>query len=922
MSERRKRKPAWDEDETNHSFGMSAHYLNEVTESRTSGALKFRDNSERPAWESIEEHPIEPVNRSFKNNARDGKEYGGGKRYYKEMSPEFDDMELRNYNDARDYDQNQSQRYRGRGRSRSRSRSRSLSRGRERERRRGYTRSRSRSRNDVRAKDRTRSRSPISSRLSYGWVDRRGDPEKSSKICRDFSAGSCRRGSQCYCYHPNTISRRDRDLLEEEPTESLRGIADHNRVYYSRASSGFESRISVSDPYHEDRRAATCKNFLRGMCRFGDSCRFSHCAPSDDDFSHGDGNVSFDKSENGKPICKLFEAGNCSRESCMFSHDYSSNERRISESRSHERSKFWGGGPTLDDEDKTSDFNDKRGDITDRGLRDRNKLWDGGPTLGDEAKTLDTNERRGTVIESRSHDKSKLWDGGQTWYNENKTSDINDRRRRGEVTDRHSHDRSKLWDDGPAWGDEAKVLDINDRRGVVSEICSRDKSKLWDGGPTWDNAPRTSDTLMPFCDSGNGQIDDRGDRSWENEREKWGIVEKGNYVEITGFAEPIATNKMVNKQEHLLSSGSQLQDRNGISNVYGQNAFQENPSLPVNVLQQNIYPTFQIQQQYSRVIENNQMSSFESGVLDEVKETNSLPIPFYGKQNVGSIYLGHSSVSDSVQNMLLPNPPSNGFCADLNEPNKGIVNLSNVQTHTQNNQIISQSSGFLEANAPQLLACLLKKKLSGQITNSGNFVNEHSQTHADIPSYPDNSGWAPRVNSSTVQPNPAAASLDLNSTEIELISQIQPKKVSLLSSEVGPPGFNSSKTRQEGIVENSEVGDEIKEIEENKRPETQNGHEKVEEGAASKEEKGTRLFKNNLVEFVKEILKPTWREGRMSRDNHKTVVKKVVEKVSITIHADHIPKTQEKVDQYLACSKPKISKLVQAYVDRSLKKGS
>lgn len=90
---------------------------------------------------------------------------------------------------------------------------------------------------------------------------------------------------------------------------------------------------------------------------------------------------------------------------------------------------------------------------------------------------------------------------------------------------------------------------------------------------------------------------------------------------------------------------------------------------------------------------------------------------------------------------------------------------------------------------------------------------------------------------------------------------------------------------------------------------------KVEEG----DEKAMRQFKNVLVEFVKEILKPTWKEGKMSREVYKTIVKKVVEKVSSSIQGVQIPRTQEKIDQYLAFSKSKITKLVEAYVGRLLK---
>lgn len=83
-----------------------------------------------------------------------------------------------------------------------------------------------------------------------------------------------------------------------------------------------------------------------------------------------------------------------------------------------------------------------------------------------------------------------------------------------------------------------------------------------------------------------------------------------------------------------------------------------------------------------------------------------------------------------------------------------------------------------------------------------------------------------------------------------------------------------------------------------------------EEGKRSKDAKEMRMFKFALVEFVKELLKPTWKEGRMSKEAHKTVVKKVVDKVTGALHGPHIPQTQEKIDHYLSFSKPKLTKLL------------
>ncbi|KAI5057734.1 hypothetical protein GOP47_0027749 [Adiantum capillus-veneris] len=44
-----------------------------------------------------------------------------------------------------------------------------------------------------------------------------------------------------------------------------------------------------------------------------------------------------------------------------------------------------------------------------------------------------------------------------------------------------------------------------------------------------------------------------------------------------------------------------------------------------------------------------------------------------------------------------------------------------------------------------------------------------------------------------------------------------------------------------------------------------------------------RLLKSALADYVKEILKPAWKEGTMSKEAFKSIVKKVVDKVIGTL---------------------------------------
>lgn len=130
------------------------------------------------------------------------------------------------------------------------------------------------------------------------------------------------------------------------------------------------------------------------------------------------------------------------------------------------------------------------------------------------------------------------------------------------------------------------------------------------------------------------------------------------------------------------------------------------------------------------------------------------------------------------------------------------------------------------------------------------------------------------------------------------------------------------KQLEEGNKERANGTEEGKKEEENSadegKKEVENVHG-VEEGTGSKDDKGMKMFRVALVEFVKEILKPTWKGGQLSREVHKTIVKKVVDKVTGTLQGDHVPKTQEQIDRYMSFSKLKLTKLVEAYVQKYVK---
>ncbi|XP_060968213.1 uncharacterized protein LOC115710497 isoform X1 [Cannabis sativa] len=83
-----------------------------------------------------------------------------------------------------------------------------------------------------------------------------------------------------------------------------------------------------------------------------------------------------------------------------------------------------------------------------------------------------------------------------------------------------------------------------------------------------------------------------------------------------------------------------------------------------------------------------------------------------------------------------------------------------------------------------------------------------------------------------------------------------------------------------------------------------------------KDSKSSKPFKIAIADFVKDVLKPSWRQGNMSKEAFKTIVKKTVDKVSGAMKGHQIPKSQAKIDHYINSSQRKLTKLVMGYVDK------
>lgn len=143
----------------------------------------------------------------------------------------------------------------------------------------------------------------------------------------------------------------------------------------------------------------------------------------------------------------------------------------------------------------------------------------------------------------------------------------------------------------------------------------------------------------------------------------------------------------------------------------------------------------------------------------------------------------------------------------------------------------------------------------------------------------------------------------------ENTKQKEAKAVAVISS-LDNDEYGETAEAEVGAVENGSPSDPIDEA---NIAAGETEIDQVETSGKSKKGKDSRsmkLFKGALADFVKEVLKPSWRQGNMSKEAFKTIVKKTVDKVSGAMKSHQVPKSQTKIDHYIDSSQRKLTKLV------------
>lgn len=736
---------------------------------------------------------------------------------------------------------------------------------------------------------------------------------RSAHTCNDFLKGRCRRGDSCRFVHDDTAA----DVFEKGPIEEYRNRDHDLRSRDIYPDHDYRSRDTYRD--HDHRRRDTYPD------------RIHECEPP----------------KRSETPCKFFAAGNCRNGTrCKFSHQVQeifSPDRRSRGDRRGPEHKFEGSqvwdGPKWSDATTVStvptvqgwgeDKNEKKEMNTERTQGDGRgpdhkyedgRVWDV-PSWSDVTTLPDV-----AVVHERGDDKNEIKEVAK---------DVS-RARPDDCCSRDMLDINKKWDTSANIGKsetqgEKQLLQwkietnhpgmgLSVPRNVENssgdmEISPRDIKEQGLNSST-PQTPSISNIPFPVVQQGIA-----GEASYEKHYQ-------GGFQEQKVFHDSFAEqnpNYKVNKP--VLYSGERrdvVGDHDGscviqnqsINVSQGQDIFQPDPNVKIHPIS-NIIPS---------------------------PGQSQLSLPSHPPP--GQNHLSLPSHPPPGQNHpSLPSLPSRGKTMQVSHNSSSffdkkvadgshVVSLASSALAPESATAHSTVSNVQLAQLSHLTASLTQLLESRQqLSQFSSTVTPHGKSNLTALAAP-----VPPASGSMIHPNQAPEVLKSNDPVFNSIEPKMPNLGNHLLPSIELKNSNNelhhranNETHLEGGNVNEQEPLTSSKDEENGMTTAEGRIQVLENGPSDvgaddgaddikklKDTKGIRPFKFALAEFVKELLKPSWKDGHVSKEAYKTIVKKVVDKVLETL-GPQIPQTKEKIDLYLSCSKQKIDKLVQAYVGKHQK---
>ncbi|KAL5754056.1 hypothetical protein ACOSP7_022276 [Xanthoceras sorbifolium] len=801
------------------------------------------------------------------------------------------------------------------------------------------SRSRSRSRSGSRSRSWNRSRSPVRGfrRESEVYGRSRGRSGVSAQLCKDFAVGRCRRGQHCPFSHQSSQSYEDSWESRHRKAGAPKYSAPHeSREYPMRSGRSNESTDELIKERENDRR--------------------NRDASLERDSEH-------EPRRSGDIPCKFFAAGNCRNgKYCRFSHSsqaHTSPSRRSRDERlvrSHnldDMEKSWN-GPKYSDTDsfphaaKLSEKNERMGvnrrSREDRWVRSNNaddmeKLWDGpkwsdADTFRGAAKlSHDQNERIGAP-EPRFVD----WSKDERWPHNLDQDAVHADQKAGSQEAVENKKVEAL----PCKMENSLVgMGVSESGGTENWLGDMEMSPDWNFGVQSSSHAMKDERAHVTQSSQSLAVRDASllTREQEITREASGLL-----PDATGSMQPIIIEKSYLKQDFNQRDGggvalpssdknaigksaspfidlnfsanilpSQSLDQNGQSSNtvpfsslrsvgQSQDAITSEPSRGGNITNLQNHILLQQEKLINKSdIQDGNASQFSSGIQPTQNMVRSEQLTEL--TNISASLVQLLGNGQQLPQLYAALNPHNVMQVPLSANTEQPVQLDAAVIGQPNQAIISQR----QQQYDPLHDSIESKRLEILVSPPGFSVNSAGRTSTtdgklDIPSNKFCMGGEPSGSDN----HKTCSTEEKPKDQSQLVSQLEPGANCEISK--NNIGVAAEETKR------SLVEDKI--TQKNGAMQKTDGEGNTDEGKKSKDVKAMRAFKFALVEFVKELLKPNWKEGQISKDAYKNIVKKVVDKVTGTMQGNNIPQTQEKIDQYLSFSKPKLNKLVQAYVEK------
>ncbi|GAB2283193.1 hypothetical protein Dimus_017720 [Dionaea muscipula] len=769
-------------------------------------------------------------------------------------------------------------------------------------------------------------------------------------LCRDFTAGRCKRGNRCPFLH-NDNQSYDRRHSESNVTDEFESRNMDSGA--SRYSADIPKRNSASE-----RSLLCCNDFLKGRCSKGALCKYAHHdATSDgkssmnDLYKDGDNDVSrrgthpsrsydLEHRKSNGVVCKFFAAGNCRNgKHCRYLHilqEVATPGRRLDETRVSDHnldtaSQVWKGA-TWDDpvsdvsqvkgwpDEKSESLDSTKPRVTawrswdEVRVQNNNpdsarQVWKGAKWEG----TMEDVPLSKGLPEGKNENLDTVKENGISWSG-NCSWDVD------LVSNSHTLGSGVPTGDEPVPNDEKLSLQwkLQDTPNDMGVSVSKGTENFFCAMGIRGGQPSNSVSVSFPETSIHPRELDVGGLVSSKKQYAGGVSQPGvfdeSYLQKPNFAEGVSTAYPVEG----LNSGGLGQPAVSLCPTDGSSQITKNllilgskisdgPYMGGNLRQSTVHPA----SSQSPIFCEQQMQDrsdivSERGITSEV--STALAQLIENKVLISQLYAAQQTAFDGVSSCA-PNTVSS---EQLQESSH--FSTAEAQKPENNKQVHQLSAAVAPHSVAEGLSTVHDSKV---------FVAPVSATAFQL----DEAGEK--------QYDPICDSIDqkLPTGAQSLCSQVGPKSfvhepTTVSASAIQPAstatGAGSSRNGMSNqshdlhqvpvnrVDQNGGAVDEQLENGPNEETAIDGG---TDEGKKGKDAKGLRAFKFALAEFAKELLKPTWKEGLVSKEVYKTIVKKVVDKVLDTFQPAHIPQTKEKIDQYLSFSKSKISKLVQVRAD-------